>query len=63
MDTINTWLSGRLAAGPQDKRRLVRVAEAFEQINASAREAEEYNLERKPLIFNMFGRLAEVTRG
>ena len=63
MDTINTWLSGRLAAGAQDKRRLVRVAEAFAQINASAREAEEYNLERKPLIFNVFGRLAEATRG
>jgi DNA polymerase-3 subunit delta' len=27
------------------------------------REAETYNLERKPLVFSVFGLLAEATRG
>ena len=43
--------------------RLARLAEASERINAAARDAETYNLERKPLVFNVFGLLAEATRG
>jgi DNA polymerase-3 subunit delta' len=43
--------------------RLERLAEALERINAAARDAETYNLERKPLVFSVFGLLAEVTRG
>ena len=36
---------------------------AWERINAAARDAETYNLERKPLVFGVFGLLAEATRG
>ena len=43
--------------------RLERLAEAWERINAAARDAETYNLERKPLVFSVFGLLAEATRG
>jgi DNA polymerase-3 subunit delta' len=43
--------------------RLDRLAEAWERINAAARDAETYNLERKPLVFSVFGLLAEATRG
>jgi DNA polymerase-3 subunit delta' len=43
--------------------RLNRFAEAAEHINAAARDVETYNLERKPLVFNVFGLLAEATRG
>jgi DNA polymerase-3 subunit delta' len=43
--------------------RLNRLAEASEHINAAARDAETYNLERKPLVFNVFGLLAQATRG
>ena len=43
--------------------RLARLAEAWERINAAARDAETYNLERKPLVFSVFGLLAEATRG
>ena len=43
--------------------RLDRLAEAWQRVNAAARDAETYNLERKPLIFNVFGLLAEATRG
>ena len=39
------------------------LAEASERINAAARDAETYNLERKPLVFSVFGLLAEATRG
>jgi DNA polymerase-3 subunit delta' len=42
---------------------LARLAEASERINAAARDAEMYNLERKPLVFSIFGLLAEATHG
>jgi DNA polymerase-3 subunit delta' len=39
------------------------VAQTWEKVNRAAQEAEEYNLERKPLVFNVFGWLAEASRG
>ena len=63
LDTVNAWLSARLAAGTTDRAHLARVAEAWEKVNRAAGEAEEYNLERKPLVFNVFGWLAEASRG
>ena len=63
VDTVNAWLSARLAAGPPDAARLDRVAAVWEKVNLAARDAAEYNLERKPLVFNVFGWLAEATRG
>jgi DNA polymerase-3 subunit delta' len=62
VDTVNAWLSARLATGAQDTSRLVRVAQAWEKVNAAARDADEYNLERKPLVFSVFGWLAEAAR-
>lgn len=63
VDTVNGWLSGRLREGEPEIGRLARLAEAFERINAAAREAETYNLERKPFVFGVFGLLAEATAG
>ena len=63
LDAVNGWLSARLGATPQDRARLYQVAQAWERVNTAAREAEEYNLERKPLVFNVFGWLAEAARG
>ncbi|TMJ82476.1 MAG: DNA polymerase III subunit delta' [Alphaproteobacteria bacterium] len=63
VDTVNAWLSARLAAGAQAPARLAGLAEAWEKVNAAARDVEEYNLERKPLVFNVFGWLAEASRG
>jgi DNA polymerase III subunit delta' len=60
VDSVNAWLSGRLAAPGQEHSALGRLAEAWDKINAAARDAEEYNLERKPLVFNVFGWLAEA---
>lgn len=63
VDTVNAWLSARLTTTEQTPARLARLAQAWEKINAAARDAEEYNLERKPLVFNVFGWLAEASRG
>ena len=65
VDTVNVWLSRRLEATQDIRSRLPRLeqlAEAFERINRAARDAETYNLERKPLVFSVFGLLAEATR-
>jgi DNA polymerase III subunit delta' len=63
IDTINAWLSQRLDRREDEVARLARLAEAWERINTAARDAAEYNLERKPLVFSVFGLLAEATRG
>jgi DNA polymerase-3 subunit delta' len=63
VDTVNAWLSARLTATEQVPARLVRLAEAWEKVNAAARDVEEFNLDRKPLVFNVFGWLAEASRG
>jgi DNA polymerase-3 subunit delta' len=63
LDTVNAWLSRRLDRERGELGRLARLAEAAERINAAARDTETYNLERKPLVFGVFGLLAEATRG
>ena len=63
VDTVNAWLSARLSADEQPPARLARLAEAWEKVNAAARDAETFNLERKPLVFNVFGWLADASRG
>ncbi len=63
VDTLNDWMSTRLRSGPQEAAQLARVADAWQRINRAAAEAEEYNLDRKPVIFEAFGALAEAARG
>jgi DNA polymerase-3 subunit delta' len=63
VDTVNVWLSRRLDRNRDEIGRLARMAEAWERINQAARDTETYNLERKPLVFGVFGLLAEATRG
>jgi DNA polymerase-3 subunit delta' len=63
LDTVNGWLSQRLTREQNALDRLARLADAFASINRAARDAEIYNLERKPLVFSVFGLLAEATRG
>jgi DNA polymerase-3 subunit delta' len=62
MDAVNAWLSARLRNGPQEGQRMARVAEVWTAVNRAAREAEAYNLDRKPLVFSVFGQLAEAAR-
>ncbi len=63
VDTVNAWLAQRLDRDHREIDRLARLAEAWERINQAARDAETYNLERKPLVFSAFNLLAEATRG
>ena len=63
VDTVNGWLSARLTTAAPDPARLARVADAWEKVNRAAQDVDEYNLERKPLVFNVFGWLAEAARG
>jgi len=60
MDLVNGWLSGRLERGQLPH--MARAAEVWEKVNTAARDVETYNLERKPLVFTVFGLLAEAAR-
>jgi DNA polymerase III subunit delta' len=64
VDSIERWIGTRLQASDPnaDLPRLARLAEVWEKINRAARDTAEYNLERKPLVFSVFGMLAEATR-
>jgi DNA polymerase III subunit delta' len=62
VDTVRDWLSQRLDTPPREPRRLARVAEVWEKVNRAAREAEVFHLDRKPLVFAVFGLLAEAAR-
>jgi DNA polymerase-3 subunit delta' len=63
MDMVNGWLSARLGEGVQHKAQIARVAETWAKVNRAGRDVETYNLERKPLVFTVFGALAEAARG
>jgi DNA polymerase-3 subunit delta' len=65
VDTIDRWLTNHLHAPDVGANlpRLARLAEVWEKINRAARETESFNLERKPLVFSVFGMLAEATAG
>jgi DNA polymerase-3 subunit delta' len=43
--------------------RLARLAEAWDSFNRAARDADTYNLDKKPLVFGVFGLLADAARG
>jgi len=62
IETAQNWLSSRLdrTSAPA---RLARVAEAWERLDRAARDTETFNLERKPLVFNVFSVLADAARG
>jgi DNA polymerase-3 subunit delta' len=63
VDVVRDWLSARLAGELAEGGRLMRLAQAWDDVNRTAREVETYNLERKPLVFKVFGWLAEAARG
>jgi DNA polymerase-3 subunit delta' len=63
MDMVNGWLSARLDSDAQQVQRMARVAQVWDKVNRAARDVETYNLERKPLVFAVFGLLAEAARG
>lgn len=64
VDGIDRWIGEKLRADDANANlpRLARLAEVWEKIIRAARDTESYNLERKPLVFSVFGMLAEATR-
>ena len=64
LDSIERWVADRLHTDDPNAElpRLARLAEVWEKIVRAARDTESYNLERKPLVFSVFGMLAEATR-
>src|SRR6202000_3265952 len=64
IDSVDRWVGERLRADGANANanlpRLARLAEVWEKINSAARDTESYNLERKPLVFSVFGLLAEA---
>ena len=65
-DSVDRWIGEQMRGDEGNLNanlpRLARLAEVWEKINKAARETESYNLERKPLVFSVFGLLAEATR-
>jgi DNA polymerase-3 subunit delta' len=64
MDSVDRWLSERLKVADANANlaRLARLAEVWEKVTHAARDTEAFNLERKPLVFSVFGLLADVAR-
>jgi DNA polymerase-3 subunit delta' len=64
IDSVDRWVGEQLRADGANANanlpRLARLAEVWEKINSAARDTESYNLERKPLVFSVFGLLAEA---
>jgi DNA polymerase III subunit delta' len=66
VDSVDRWVAERLHADEAHANanlpRLARLAEVWEKVVRAARDTQDYNLERKPLVFSVFGMLAEATR-
>ncbi len=67
IDMVNGWLAGRLGANAQaaastTDAQMIKAAQTWEKVNRVARDVETYNLERKPLVFTVFGLLADTAR-
>ncbi len=60
--TVRDWMSSRLDADAADLAYLDRISALWGRLNRSARETEVFNLDRKPLVFAVFGWLADATR-
>jgi DNA polymerase-3 subunit delta' len=64
VDSVDRFVAERLR-GPDANAnlpRLARLAEVWEKIARAARDTQDYNLERKPLVFSVFSMLADATR-
>lgn len=62
LDLVNGWLSAQLDTAASTNARMAEAAQAWEKINRAAHDVEIYNLERKPLVFSVFGLLSRAAR-
>ncbi len=63
VEAVRDWLSARIIVKGAEPSRLIRMADAWDRVNGAAREVEAFNLERKPMVFNVFGWLADAAKG
>ena len=63
-DALERWMAAQLRTeqANSDLPRLARLSEVWEKVGRAVRETQEFNLERKPLVFSVFGMLAEAMR-
>ena len=62
VETTQDWLNAQLQVSGAPAGRLARVAEVWEKLDRAARDVEVFNLDRKPMVFAVFGLLAEAVR-
>jgi DNA polymerase-3 subunit delta' len=61
-EAVEDWLADA-ATGEGEPARLAQFAEAWEKVRRATATAEIYNLDRKPLVFQVFTMLSEAARG
>lgn len=61
-EAVEDWLADA-ATGSGEPARLAQFAEAWEKVRRATATAEIYNLDRKPLVFQVFTVLSEAARG
>ena len=61
-DAVEDWLA-EAATGNGEPARLAQFAEAWEKVRRATATAEIYNLDRKPLVFQVFTMLSDAARG
>jgi DNA polymerase III subunit delta' len=61
-ETVEDWLAEAATKEGAAPARLARFAKTWENVRRAAAETDTYNLDRKPLVFQVFSMLAEATR-
>lgn len=61
-EAVEDWLA-EAATADGEPARLARFAEAWDKVRRATASAEIYNLDRKPLVFQVFTMLSEAARG
>jgi DNA polymerase III subunit delta' len=60
VETVRAWLSNELRRTPQVLGRLALLADIWSRLDTAAQDRETFNLDRRPLVFAVFGWLAEA---
>ncbi len=61
-ETVEDWLAAAATHSGENPARLARYAETWEKVRRAAVEAEAFNLDRRPFVFQVFSMLAEAAR-
>jgi DNA polymerase III subunit delta' len=61
-ETVGDWIAAAATDTAEPPGRLARLATAWENVRRATVEAEVFNLDRKPLVFQVFSTLAEAAR-